>query len=175
MPQASDPKRPIGPRPTSPPSGEAGGPASPSPVRSAPRHQAPAGEPAAGPAPADPRSRWIGLAAIGAAGVVAFVVTLGIFVPAIGALMSGTSSRASSAADLPAQLLVCDREYARDTLGARTLDELRIADGREPTVVSTPVAGCPADVCLDGGMCLPVVYARLADDTYVGYELQGGP
>ena len=61
----------------------------------------------------DPRSRWIGLAAIGGAAVIAFVMTVGVFLPAIGELSARLSGpTAADPADLPAQILVCGREYA---------------------------------------------------------------
>jgi hypothetical protein len=60
------------------------------------------------------RSRWLGLAAIGGAAVIAFVVTLGIFVPAMGAILEGAGTPVvRDPATLPEQILVCDREFAR--------------------------------------------------------------
>ena len=67
------------------------------------------------------RGRLVGLAAIGCAAVIALVVTVGIFLPALGALTAG-GIRPVDAASLPATILVCDREYAR---AGTTLDTMQ--------------------------------------------------
>jgi hypothetical protein len=134
--------------------------------------QEPADDVAARP-PADPRSRWIGLAVIGAAGVVAIVVTLGIFVPALGEVFGGGSARLADANALPPRILVCGREYTPAATGpGRTLDDVRVLDGREPVVVSAEDdAGCPDEACVEGGLCLPIVYVRTAAGRYIAYAL----
>jgi hypothetical protein len=124
----------------------------------------------------DPRSRWIGLAVIGGAAVIAFVVTIGIFLPAIGALTSGGLVTQADPRALPAEILVCDREYTPVAEPEElTLDEVRRRDERDPMVVSAIAdAGCPTGVCIEGGLCLPVVYVRTASDRYIEYVLQEG-
>ncbi len=114
---------------------------------------------------------------IGAAAVIAFVVTVGIFVPALGELASGGVVTRADPQALPSGILVCGREYAPAAEPVElTLEEVRSRDGRDPTVVSAaPDAGCPTGVCIDGGLCLPVVHVRTAADRYIEYELQEGP
>jgi hypothetical protein len=134
------------------------------------------GAPRAGPP--DPRTRWIGIAIVGAAAVFAFVVTIGIFVPALGQLGAASADAGvDEPSQLPELILVCDREYARAASPVvLTQAELDTVGGPAPTVVSTlPDAGCPSGTCLEGGMCLAVVYLRMATDRYVAYELEDGP
>jgi len=126
----------------------------------------------------DPRSRWIGIAVVGAAAVFAFVVTIGIFVPALGQLGAGTADAGlDDPSQLPELILVCDREYVRaGEPVVLTLVDVEAIDGPAPTIVSTvPDAGCPSGTCLEGGLCQAVVYVRLATDRYVAYELESGP
>lgn len=178
MPQATDPTQPGKAKTPAPPAARsraATGPSRPMPSAS------PAGsakQPAPPPTPPDPRSRWIGLAIVGAAAVLAVVVTVGMFVPAIGVVISALSGPTTAdPANLPEQILVCDRDYApsagREEL---TLAEVTARDGRTPTIVSAaPDAGCPTGVCVADGMCLTVVYVRTPSDRYIAYELQDGP
>ncbi|MEO5965820.1 MAG: hypothetical protein ABIR11_10180 [Candidatus Limnocylindrales bacterium] len=121
------------------------------------------------------RSRWIGLAAVGAAAVVAFVLTVGVFLPSIDAIVTqATSVGSRTAAPLPDTILVCNREYAKGSSGASTLESIRASADREPVVVSTD-PGCPSGVCLEGGLCLTVVYLNAGPDAYVAFELLEGP
>ena len=115
---------------------------------------------------------------IGAAAVIAFVVTAGIFIPAIGAIVERARTPASvEPTSLPDQVLVCARSYIRAAEPATlTFEEARTRDGRDPVVVSgAPDLGCPAGVCVEGDMCLPVVYVVAGSDRYVAFELEGGP
>lgn len=172
MPQAIDPNQPKGRRPSVTPTVR---PATP--PRSRTSGTTAPGDAETPARPVDPRSRWIGLAAIGGAAVVAFVVTVGVFLPAIGALTSGSVVTVADPGALPAAILVCDREYAPAADPEElTLEEVRGRDGRDPTVVSAvPDAGCPTGVCIEGGLCVPVVHVRTASDRYIEYLLQEGP
>jgi len=130
------------------------------------------------PKPADPRNRGIGLAVVGAAAIIAFVVTIGIFVPAIGVIVEQARTPVvSDPASLPGMILVCDREYTRSaTSEPRTLAAVRAGGDPDPAVVSgLPTGGCPTGVCVEDGMCSTVVYVLAGPDHYVAYELQGGP
>jgi hypothetical protein len=171
MPQTTDPKQPRH-RTVVPPVRER--PAIP--TRAVAGNATTPGDPSPPGAPADPRSRWIGLAVIGAAAVIAFIVTVGIFLPALGALTSGGIVTQADPRALPAQILVCGREYGPSAEPVeRTLEEVRLRDGRDPTLVSAvPDAGCPTGVCVEGGLCLPVVYVRTPSERYIEYELQEG-
>jgi hypothetical protein len=172
MPQATDPNQPKGRRPSVTPTARPT-----TPPRSRTSRTPPPGDPEIPVRPVDPRSRWIGVAAIGGAAVVAFVMTVGVFLPAIGALTSGGVVTEANPGALPAGILVCDREYAPAADPEElTLEEVRRRDGRDPTVVSAvPDAGCPTGVCIEGGLCLPVVHVRTASDRYIEYALQEGP
>jgi|1186.fasta_scaffold33881_1 hypothetical protein len=111
----------------------------------------------------------IGLAAIGVAAVVAVVMTIGIFLPAIGA-MTSRAIRPVEAASLPAQISVCDRDYGRSSGAPKSVADVRAADGTDPVVVGAS-GGCPAGVCGATGTCLDVVYLQTTDDRYAAYEL----
>jgi hypothetical protein len=154
-------------------------PARPSGPPIAPR-PAPAARPgdARAPDPAKPpvtpaereRGRIVGLAALGAASVVAVVVTIGIFIPALGAVFSNAPSPVD-AADLPATITVCDVEYAQVSAIPEALDAARVrASGAEPIVVG--VSGtCPEGVCVRNGACLDVVFVKTTDDRFAPYAV----
>jgi hypothetical protein len=154
-------------------------PARPSGPPIAPR-PAPAARPgdARAPDPARPpvtpaereRGRIVGLAALGAASVVAVVVTIGIFIPALGAVFSNAPSPVD-AADLPATITVCDVEYAQVSAIPEALDAARVrASGAEPIVVG--VSGtCPEGVCVRNGACLDVVFVKTTDDRFAPYDV----
>jgi hypothetical protein len=111
------------------------------------------------------RGRILGLAALGAAAVVAIVVTIGIFIPALGALFTNAPSPVD-ATDLPTAITVCDVEYALVSAAPEALDAARLrAGGAEPIVVG--VSGtCPEGVCVRNGACLDVVFVKTIDDRY---------
>ena len=115
----------------------------------------------------------MGLAAVGCAAVIALVVTVGIFLPALGALTAG-GIRPVDAESLPATILVCDRDYARGSTVLDTITQVHDRDGKDPTVVGVSNS-CPNGVCMAGGACLTVVYVATTNDRYAAYELQGGP
>jgi len=129
-------------------------------------------EPARPPVtPADrERGRIVGLAALGAAAVVAIVVTIGIFLPALGAVFSNAPSPVD-AANLPTTITVCDVEYALVSATPEALDAARVrAGGAEPIVVG--VSGtCPEGVCVRNGACLDVVFLKTTDDRFAPYAV----
>ena len=111
------------------------------------------------------------------AGLVAVVVTFGVFLPALGEL--GRVGQAAPA-DPPRMLELCGGTWARGaTATIRTVDEIRTVDGRDPIVVSaTGPAACPAGACGSPGAdasCSNVVYVKTGDEAYVRYELLAGP
>ena len=112
----------------------------------------------------------MGLAALGAAAVVAIVVTIGIFIPALGAVFSNAPSPVD-AADLPATISVCDVEYALVSTTPDAPDAARArAGGVEPIVVG--VSGtCPEGVCIRNGACLDVVFVKTTDDRFAPYAV----
>ena len=123
------------------------------------------------------RFNWIGVAVLGAAGVIAFVVTTQAFLPALGEI---GAAAARDPANLPDAISVCGRDWRKDPLDrALTQDEIYARTEAEPIVVSTgPLAACPPEVGIDAqgtdGMAT-VVYVRAGDDSFVPYELVGGP
>jgi hypothetical protein len=112
----------------------------------------------------------VGLAALGAAAVVAIVVTIGIFVPALGTVFSN-APRPVDASALPATISVCDVEYALIGATPESLDAARLrAGGAEPIVVG--VGGtCPDGVCVRNGACLDVVFVKTTDDRFAPYAV----
>jgi hypothetical protein len=115
------------------------------------------------------RSRLIGLAAIGGAAVIALVVTVGIFLPALGTLTSG-GIRPVEAASLPGAIVVCGHNYSRSTAGLLSIADIRAADGRDP-VVAGPSSSCPTGVCVANGACLDQVYVATTDGRFASYAL----
>jgi hypothetical protein len=115
------------------------------------------------------RGRVVGLAAVGAAAAIAIVVTIGIFLPAIGSLMSG-GVRPVEADAIPASILVCDHEYVRTGTGFDTLVEARARAGGEPTVVGVG-GGCVDGVCVRNEACLETVFVQTKDGRYVPFEV----
>ena len=155
-------------------------PRPPSPSRGAPAARpadapgtpGPGGVPGEGDGPSAEereRGRLVGLAVIGAAALVAIVVTIGIFLPAIGAVLSGAPAP-GDVSPLPATISVCPRDYAPagDPL---SLAAVRAADGRDPVVVGASSSGCPTGVCVTDGRCLSVFYVRTTEDTYAPYRV----
>ena len=95
------------------------------------------------PAPVPPvraptRFSWLGIALLGGAAVIAFVVTVGIFLPALGEL----GRLGQDPASLPRQLTVCDRTWDRGQDVTRlTAEEVFARDDREPIVVTASGPG----------------------------------
>lgn len=114
------------------------------------------------------RGRIVGLAALGAAIVVAVVVTIGIFIPALGAVFSNAPKPVDATA-LPTSITVCDVEYALVSGTPEGHDAAFVrAGGAEPIVVG--VSGtCPDGVCVRNGACLDVVFVKTTDDRYAPY------
>jgi hypothetical protein len=107
--------------------------------------------------------------------LVAFLVTTGIFLPALGELGRLASHDPNAAA---ARISMCGREWTRSNIPAQTRDEIVARDGSEPVVVSTGAApSCPPGARPDGptGALATVVYVKTGPDAYVAYELVGGP
>lgn len=126
------------------------------------------------PLRAPTRFSWVGIALLGGAAVIAFVVTVGIFLPAIGEL----GRMGQDAASLPRQLTVCDRTWDRgEDIRVWTLEEVAARDDREPIVITASGPGvCPTGACRAGVVderCATVIYVRKGDDAYVPYDLIG--
>ncbi len=117
------------------------------------------------------RGRIVGLAVLGAAAVVAVVVTVGIFLPALGAMVSDAPSPVDPGA-LPASIVVCDVGYARISETPENLDAARVrAGGVDPVVVGAR-GGCPDGVCVRNGACLDVVFVKTTDDRFAPYAVE---
>jgi hypothetical protein len=116
------------------------------------------------------RGRIVGLAALGGAAVIAIVVTIGIFLPALGAMFSGAPTPVD-VANLPATITVCNVEYALVATTPESLDAARARAGAEPVIVGTR-ATCPDGVCVTNGACLDVVFLKTTDDRFVPYTVQ---
>ena len=130
----------------------------------------PGDEPKPPPTPEErERGRIVGLAALGGAAVVAIVVTVGIFLPALGAMFSGAPTPVD-AANLPATITVCSVEYTLVAATPESLDAARARAGAEPVVVGTR-ATCPDGVCVRNGACLDVVFLKTTDDRFVPYSV----
>ena len=138
----------------------------------------PGGSPGSVPPPPAPplraptRFSWVGIALLGGAAVIAFVVTVGIFLPALGEI----GSMGQNPSSLPRQLTVCDRTWDRgQDVRVWTLEEVAARDDREPIVVAASGPGvCPTGACGSVGAdegCATVIYVRKAEGEYVPYEL----
>jgi len=84
------------------------------------------------------------------------------------------------ATTLPERLSICGRDWTRDSLDRRSSrSELLALYGVEPTLVDPlPFAPCPEGPCAVGlrsPPCDTVVFVRVGEDAYLGYELVGGP
>jgi hypothetical protein len=136
---------------------------------------------ASSPPPSPPlraptRFSWIGIALLGGAAVVAFVVTFGVFLPALGEI----GRMGQDPASLPRQLTVCDRTWDRGQDVTRlTAEEVFARDDRDPIVVTEAGPGvCPAGVCgadaAASDACASVIYVQRGEDEFVRYELVAG-
>ncbi|HYO44260.1 MAG TPA: hypothetical protein VES19_13775 [Candidatus Limnocylindrales bacterium] len=139
-----------------------------------------AGRPSAEPVVPSPHRRaparfsWVGIALLGGAAVIAFTLTLGVFLPALAAL---GETAARNPANLPDRISICARDWTKDSLSRTfTRDEILARSEAEPIVVSTGLlADCPPAVRPATGGMATVVYAQTGEDAYVPYELVGGP
>jgi hypothetical protein len=141
----------------------------------------PAGRTAREPVVASPHRRaparfsLPGVALLGGAAVIAFTLTLGVFLPAIGAL---GEAAARDPANLPDRIAVCGRDWEKDALSRTfTKDEVVTRTEAEPIVVSTgPSPSCPPEVGAgDEDAMATSVYVKVGDDAFVAYDLVGGP
>ena len=129
------------------------------------------------PLRAPTRFSWVGIALLGGAAVIAFAVTVGIFLPALAEI----GRMGQEPASLPRQLTVCDRTWNRgpDMTGL-TAEEVFARDDRAPVVVTESGPGaCPTAVCGAGaganGECAAAIYVQKGEDEYVRYELAASP
>jgi len=109
--------------------------------------------------------------------VIAITLTLGVFLPAIGAL--GEAS-ARDPGGLPARITACGRDWTKDDLGRTfTRNEIVTRTEAEPIVVSTGLAAaCPPGVEAPAGDpdgMATTVYVKVGEDAFVAYALVGGP
>ncbi len=123
------------------------------------------------------RFNWIGFAVLGAAGVIAFVVTTSAFLPALAEI---GAAAARDPANLSDAITVCGRDWSKDPLDRElTRDEVFARTEAEPVVVSGgPFPACPAEVHgQDDGTegATTVVYVRTGEDAFVPYSLVSGP
>jgi hypothetical protein len=146
--------------------GQRGRPGAPGaePIVPSPQRRAPA------------RFSWLGIALLCGAVVVALVVTVGIFLPALGAL---GEAGARDPANLPARISTCGRDWTKDALNRTfTRDEILARTEAAPIVVATGSApSCPPEAASSGdadGMATSI-YVKLADDAFVAYDLVGAP
>lgn len=136
--------------------------------------------PAQTPAPVPPlrapaRFSWAGIALLGGAAVIAFVVTVGVFLPALGEL----GRMGQDPASLPRQLEACDRTWDRGADVTRlTAEEVFARDDRDPIIVTASGPGvCPTGACGSVGAdegCATVIYVQKGEDEYVPYQLIAG-
>jgi hypothetical protein len=114
---------------------------------------------------------------VATAGLVAVVVTFGIFLPAFGEV-GRMATR--DPATLPGTITVCDRDWQRDPLARTfTADEIYERTEADPIVVSAgPFPACPPEVAAPAGdqegTAAPV-WVKVGDDAYVRYDPAGGP
>lgn len=140
------------------------------------------GKPGAEPIVPSPHRRaparfsWLGIALLGGAVVVALVVTVGIFLPALGAL---GQAGARDPANLPARISTCGREWTKDALNRTfTRDEILARTESAPIVVATGSApSCPPEAASgeDADGMATSIYVKVADDAFVAYDLVGAP
>jgi hypothetical protein len=99
------------------------------------------------------------------------VVTVGIFLPALGAMVSSAPTPVDATA-LPTSIVVCDVGYALVSATPELLDAARVrAGGVDPVVVG--VRGtCPDGVCVRNGACLDVVFVKTTDDRFAPYAVE---
>jgi hypothetical protein len=124
-------------------------------------------------------SRSIGRGILGAAFIVAALLTGLLIVPRIENALVGTTGIHDAAA-LPEHIRICGRSWSKDTLGRRlSLAAIRARDGNEPVVVDPGLfPSCPAGPCTPVAQddpCDTVIYVRVGEDAYLDYALQGGP
>ena len=92
----------------------------------------------------------------------------------------GTPPRIHAIAELPDHFAACGRTWIKDALErTQSLGEIRQTIGVDPVAVDpNPLTACPAGACTtvaQDGPCHTVIYVRVGEDVYLGYELSGGP
>ena len=107
-------------------------------------------------------------------------LALGGFVLLVAACGTGDADRIHDVATLPGDISVCGRTWVKDILERQqSADEIRASSGLAPVVVGTGMfAPCPTGVCTTVAQedpCHTVVYVRVGEDSYLDYELSGGP
>jgi len=133
----------------------------------------------------------VGILVLAVAGLVAALMTFGVFLPAIGTLgdaardAGATGSATGGAAaqggtgpgllSLPERISACDLDWEREAIG-RELTRAEILERTEAEPIVVEVSSnvtCPSGVLDggDGGGPVPFVYVRRADDAYVQYAL----
>jgi len=109
--------------------------------------------------------------------ILAGIIVVGVIVPRVINSIAGADGIHDLAA-LPEQIQLCNRSWRKDNLERRfTLAETRTTFG-VGVVVDPASDACPPGPCTDvaqPGPCQVVVWVRVGDDAYLGYELRGGP
>jgi len=104
-----------------------------------------------------------GIAVVATAGLIAVIVTVGIFLPALGALGNAITSDPGT---LPARLTVCGRDWVKDPL-SRELTQAEVYERTGGAPILVEIALVPA--------CPPEVDAAPADDPVMQVYVQTGP
>jgi hypothetical protein len=121
----------------------------------------------------------VGIVALVALAALTLAVTFLVVTPRIGNLVAGAHGIHDADA-LAAHIRLCGRSWSKDDLmRRRSSSEIREQLGVEPVIVDPgPFAVCPAGPCTDvaqAAACHTVIWVRVGEDAYIGYELQGGP
>jgi hypothetical protein len=92
----------------------------------------------------------------------------------------GGTPRIRDIATLPKHFGACGRTWTKDALErTESLAAIHQKIQVEPVVVDPGLlTACPAGACTaqaQDGPCHTVIYVRVGEDAYIGYELSGGP
>jgi hypothetical protein len=110
--------------------------------------------------------RWILIGAL----LIAIGLTVVVLQP-VWRLARGVSDPTS----LPAQISTCDRQWKRDSL-MRSWTAAQASVGGPLTVVTPGPFGMLTACPWPGtSFVATVIFVRIGEDAYVGYELRGGP
>ena len=112
------------------------------------------------------RGRIVGLAALGAAAVIAVVVTIGIFIPALGAMFSNALVLVYATATPDVDRRVRRRLAPSVSATPELLDAARVRAGRGGRSWSGCGGTCPDGVCVRNGACFDVVFVKTTDDRF---------
>jgi hypothetical protein len=133
----------------------------------------PAAAPPVRPAPHSPPRppNLAGIAAVATAGLVAVIITIGIFLPALGALGDAITSGPGA---LPARITACGRDWAKDPL-SRELTQAEVYErtGDAPILVEVAlIVACPPEVdAAPAADPVTQVFVQTGPDRYVPYSL----